>query len=742
MIPENDNGSNTISKEKMKKFGVVYTPLPIIEYILSGIECFLKTHFETFLDRSNNKSPLRNLNVYYLDPAAGNGEFPIALIKKNFKHDNECENAEIKDFVSRIYCYEVLTEHYEKLKENMRKYLKFSNQLLNVYNIDTLLNPETNPLPKAKKNNLLIILGNPPYSVSTNNTGAFIKTLIEDYKKKLISRGSKKITSLRALQDDYIKFIRYAQYTLNQKWPNPGMIAFVVNHYFLDGIIFSGMRKSLSEEFDVIYVLDLNGEQKKEIPKIYIEHGITKDENLFDIKTGFCLIFLIKLHNGAKNTNNGNCAQVYFKELYGSKQIKELYLNKGFSIEDFQRLSLNDQYIFKETEVQLVDYPEYHSFVDINDIFIKSSQGIVTAHDSLVSDYDLTRLKQKIAQFFRSNSENFDENGIIYGKGRDWDPNEARRMTNEQKAISQIIKWAYRGFDRNYLCYDLPLINSSTHRYALMKYLMPKENRHHSDNLAICMTRESYSHDWNSVLMVDIPIDNGMISGSSGSRSYVFLLRTDDINIHQKWRDLLSIHFKTQIDAEDLIFYIYAILWTPTYRKRYGSLLKKEFPKVPLLQWQGVESFFNMVNLGKELSALHCFHLSEETKKTIQRKFPVSHQENLYITLDSESIYSPKEARIYFNPSFWIDAIPEELWNFEIGGIRQLENWIKNRKYSEHPKKSHKTLPRALMMEEIQEFQTLCFIIKETIRLMKKIDDVYRKSMNIENQKDINDVNH
>jgi predicted helicase len=733
MIPEKIEAVNGFSKQIIKKFGIVYTPAPIINYILSGIEHILRTHFINLIDDEYRKNPLISPNIYYLDPAAGNGEFPVTLIKKILAEEHKYDRNIIPNFISRIYCYEILIDHVNILKKNFLELVNLPSRSLNIYNIDTLADPISNPLPKAKDNEILIIFGNPPYSVSTNNNGSFIKTLIEDFKKGVISKGSKKITSLRALQDDYVKFIRYAEYTLKQQWQNPGIIAFVVNHYFLDGIIFSGMRRMLYESFDIVYILDLNGEQKKEIPKIYIENGITKDENLFDIKTGFCIIFLIRLRRDVENSKDGNKGQVYFKELYGSKKIKETYLNEGFVIDDYQRLFINDQFIFKQMEFESDTYPEYHTFVDINDIFIKSSQGIVTAHDSLVSDYDLPRLNKKIAEFFRSNAEIFDENGITYKKGRDWSPIEARKLTTEYLAFNKIIKWAYRGLDRNYLCYDLPLINSSTHRYALMKYLMPKTGQFQSDNFAICVTRESYSHEWNSVLMVDIPIDNGMISGSSGSRTYLFLLNTDGINMHQKWLDLLSNHFKRQITAEHLFFFIYAILWTPTYRARYRSLLKKEFPKIPLSQWQHPTDFFDMSAYGRELANLHCFKDSEETKRKGLIEFPAFNKKDLHIIYDSKKGYSAKDHRIYFNSSFWIDNITDEIWNFEIGGIKQLENWIKNRTYSERPKKSHKTLPRPINESELEEFQIICFIIKETIALMKKIDILYRKNMNIEN---------
>ena len=617
--------SGKISKENMKKFGVVYTPTSIIDYILSGIDFFLNSTFIHNLEPNFSSNALINPNVYYQDPAAGNGEFPIRLIENSASDLMKLTKSDADGLFSRLYCFEILEKHFNSLKDGLNTLrndrLDQKNNTLNIFNINTLANPKQNPLPAVKSKKLLVIFGNPPYSVSTANKGATITAMIEDYKDGIEPNGTKRITSVRALQDDYVKFIRYAQFTLIDRWKNPGMIAFVVNHYFLDGIIFRGMRKKLIEDFDEIYVLDLNGEMKKEIPQSVKEKGILKDENLFNIITGFCIVFMIK-----KNVNNpsskSKLGKVYFNELYGLNQTKEEYLKQGFNPGDYELIEFDNQLCFKKREFDQKLETEYQNFVDINEIFKSSSQGIVTAHDSLVSDYDLDRLKQKISDFFKMDTESYNQNGVVYSKGRDWSPEKARQTTNKQNAISKIIRWAYRGFDRPFLCYDLPLINSSTHRYALMQYLLPSEDGINNYR-AICTTRESYAYVWNSILMVDLPVDNGMISSSSGSRSYIFPLRTKQSNIESKWIDHLSERFNANVNEEDLFYYVYAILNCPEYRMRYNDMLKREFPKIPLDHCQTYQRFKSLSDLGKQMGDLHCFQIDQSIEKNYDISFPI-----------------------------------------------------------------------------------------------------------------------
>jgi len=140
---------------------------------------------------------------------------------------------------------------------------------------------------------VMVVLGNPPYSGESQNSGKWIEKLISDYKKepsgiKLQEKNSK------WLNDDYVKFIRYGQHFIEQN--GEGILAFINNHSFLDNPTFRGMRYSLLKTFDKIYILDLHGNAKK---KETAPDG-SKDENVFDIQQGVSINIFVKLKSKGK----------------------------------------------------------------------------------------------------------------------------------------------------------------------------------------------------------------------------------------------------------------------------------------------------------------------------------------------------------------------------------------------------------------------------------------------------------
>ena len=151
------------------------------------------------------------------------------------------------------------------------------------------LSSEANEANHIKRDTpVMVVMGNPPYAVSSTNKGEWIQNLIADYKKDLNER---KIN----LDDDYIKFIRYGQHFIDKN--GSGVLAYISNNSFIDGITHRQMRKSLLESFDKIYILDLHGSAKKN--ETAVDGG--KDENVFDIQQGVSINIFVKTDKKMKN---------------------------------------------------------------------------------------------------------------------------------------------------------------------------------------------------------------------------------------------------------------------------------------------------------------------------------------------------------------------------------------------------------------------------------------------------------
>lgn len=295
-------------KEREKR-GVYYTPQPVVSYITKSIHKLLQEKFgktDGFADSS----------VLVLDPAAGTLTFPaeaIALSKEEFskKYGEGGWNSLVKDHILKnFYAFELLMAPYAighlkislllqelgyTLKEDDRFQLYLTNTL-EIEKIESqplLLAPEiSEESEKAyevkEKKPILVIFGNPPYSVSSSNiikAGSDFHKLYDSYKENV----RKEERNIQPLSDDYIKFIAFAHWKIKQT--GQGIIGMITNNSYLDGLIHRDMRKRLLDDFDEIYVLNLHGNSKR---KEKTPSG-GKDENVFDIQQGVSIVLMVKL---------------------------------------------------------------------------------------------------------------------------------------------------------------------------------------------------------------------------------------------------------------------------------------------------------------------------------------------------------------------------------------------------------------------------------------------------------------
>ena len=780
-------------KKIAKDRGIVFTPHPIINFIVRGIHHFLIKQF-------NISDGIISEKVNFLDPAAGTMGFPCEIIRlakeyyaNKYKNQpgralNEFKNWVNNSYLENTFAFEILMAPYVlgHLRTSMRleelgAKINTNNGKIKLYLFNTLMELQTtlddfdNPtfgkeiieaLNIRNNETILVVLSNPPYNVSSQNKFIWIENKInyeeKDFKDKneneilkikeiendyfwdLQREGTKKITGVKALQDDYIKFIRFAQWKIKQN--EFGIVAYITNNYYINGLVFRGMRSSLRKDFDLIYIVNLHGDARKSIPEKIREMGITRDENVFGIKTGVAIVFLIRLTNHIDKE-----CEVKYIEKWGSKIDKFEFLNKELNYLTFIDVPKRKDYEFCPDEFELRE--RYSTFIYFLDLFKQHVQGIVTAHDSFVSDVDRDNLITKIRAFF--NNEDLSQYGAVAPINRDWDPEEARNRTDLNNALNKIIVWNYRGLDRRYLCYDISLINGGTNRFQIMQFLLsPNE-----DNYTLIVNRQNRSDLASSFLISDTVFEHKCCEGASGLDSYAFPLRISDLNepddfnnpkiandsnFKEQFKTILL--YNEKITDKEFFFYIYGVLYVPIYRKRYYLGLMEDFPRIPFPE--NKEIFLKMSKLGERLAFLHLI----KDEFVDSKQFPMSSSTDYCIynvrrqDKDKErnqipETYDPKTQKIYFKKRTktqiekeqnrilldeitWIGSITQEMWDFEIGGRQQLKEWLYDRRYSKEIK--DKTIQRALTNEELDYFLKMCDAIKKTIELLLELDKTYK----------------
>ena len=277
--------------------GVYYTPEPVVKYIVRSVDHILKTRF----DRPRG---LADKDTLILDPALGTGTFlyfVIEQIKERFEGQRGLWKGYVEEhLLPRIFGFELLMAPYTVAHMNLSLQLKDAGydfkegERLGIYLTNSLeegvkekyesafggfIEEEANAAAEIKRDKpIMVVLGNPPYSGHSANKGEWIGKLVRDYYfvdgKPLGERNPK------WLQDDYVKFIRFGQWRIEQT--GEGVLAFITNHGYLDNPTFRGMRQQLLQTFSEIYILNLHGNSLK--GEVTPEGNA--DENVFDIRTG------------------------------------------------------------------------------------------------------------------------------------------------------------------------------------------------------------------------------------------------------------------------------------------------------------------------------------------------------------------------------------------------------------------------------------------------------------------------
>jgi predicted helicase len=733
-----------------KARGVWYTPTSVVDFIVRAVDEVLKDEFDLedgLIDDSKIKikiespSTLYNKNgtpkkdqtiekevhkVQILDPATGTGTFlaqTIKFIKKEFWGGSWSAYVE-NNLIPRLNGFELLMASYAMahlkldllLMETGYKPTSEQNQKrLNVYLTNSLesyhestgnlfssyLANESKQADRIKKETpVMVVMGNPPYAVSSSNKGEWIQHLIKDYKKDLNER---KIN----LDDDYIKFIRYGQHFIDKN--GEGILAYISNNSFIDGITHRQMRKSLLESFDKIYILDLHGNSKKK----EVSPDGSKDENVFDIMQGVSINIFVK-----KKTDKKKLADVYHYDLYGKRDFKYDFLDTNcLSSVEWNKLDYKEPYYFFIPK-DFKSEKEYEIGFKI-DLLMNSVSGIETKRDHFALDFNKSILEERINDFVFGNYSDVERKSKFNVKDNEWVVEKAVEILQKDKALANSFhQCLYRPFDNRWIVYSKTIL--SRDRGNLMAG-MNKENfglissRQTKENFSTLITNNVCTHKIVTVYdrsflfpLYVYPDENSLEEKRTPNLNLEIVAEIEKkLNLkftHEKEED------KTTFAPIDILDYIYAVLHSPNYREKYKEFLKIDFPRVP---YPNAENFWQLVAFGSTLRSLHLL----EDKSLDERIIDISGDGDMTITnkLNKKDFtITDDKVELRLNENISIVNIPLISWEFYIGGYQPAQKWLKDR------------VGRELTRSDLKHYNKIINTLKKTDEIMEKIDGVFK----------------
>ncbi|GAA7187770.1 DNA methyltransferase [Helicobacter pylori] len=700
--------------------GVYYTPDSVVEFIINALDSLLKTRFKDA--PLGLKSALDNENIKLLDFATGTGTFLLEAFRKALEtrktSDGGTSTKEDKyqNLLKQFYGFEYLIAPYaiahlnlsQAFKKEFKKPLK-ENDALQIILTNTLIQPseivayrglqpifekELKSAQEIKKNeNILIITGNPPYSGASSNEGLFewevkatygiepefqtieiernvkltdkIKTLLNNIQKQKESGSKNALKELKKLHskyklqkeknpkwllDDYVKFMRFAQNKIESL--GHGLFGFISNNGFLDNPTFRGLRCSLLECYDELYILNLHGNARK---KEKTPQG-AKDENVFNIMQGISINLFVKKAQATKQ-------KIHYYDVYGERAEKYAFLaqNDLNSIEWLELAPREPFYLLIPQKTPLLD--EYEQGFSVQDMFQISSVGIVTGRDRI---------------FIANNTESLKEQVLKYCN-----------EFNEQ-CIKDIH---YRPFDIRKVYYDTKKLERA--RENTFKHMLPpppptnpKTPNQTRKNVALNTPRQLKNNDksWTQCFISSCINDQGLSSGGNGAGVNYPLYQFNNPNYTEnftpEFRSFIDKHYNHSFEPLEILGYIYALLYSPNYRKRYEGFLKIDYPKI--LFTKNKDLFRVLSLLGIELIGLHVLN-QESLNYSFEKLKDATIGESCYIEVhECNPIISKKpsynEQRLYINHSAYFRGVSQEIYDYRIGGIAILDKYLTSHK--------------------------------------------------------------
>ena len=696
--------------------------------------------------------------VRILDPATGTGTFLVEVIDVIYRtlcakwqaqgHDQSRIAALWNEYVprhllTRLHGYEILMAPYaiahlkiglklyetgyrfasdERARVYLTNALDPAHEQLRLPDVDALAR-EAEAVDEAKRNGrFTVVLGNPPYSGHSANKGEWIRDLLR-------SGGAGEAESYFAvdgeplnernpkwLNDDYVKFLRFAQWTIDRA--GRGVLGFITNHSYLDNPTFRGMRESLIESFPRIFLLDLHGNAKK---KERTPDG-GKDENVFDIQQGVAVGLFVKPVERRAQRRRSLCRHA---DLWGPREPEARAAGKYAMLGDTDVASTEWNLLSPRPPLRLFVprdealYEEYEAGWKLTDIFPLHSVGIVTARDRLAIQWTEADMEQVVEDFAARTTEDARRFYNLGKDAKDWKVHWAQEdVLSETGHICPIL---YRPFDIRYTFY-------TGKSGGFICRPRPKVMRHMlaGENLGLASTRSTEIGDgWEHVFVCRSVIQHHTVSLKEVNHLFpLYTLPEEMLGDSEERQPNLAPACISQLESvvghdfhragngtaafgpADVLHYLYAVLHSPGYRRRYADFLRSDFPRVRPPGSGGL--FTDLGRLGARLVRLHLLDVRSADAAVT---FPVDGG-----TTVERVRYTPPDGsdagRVWINSAQYFTGVTPEDYGFAIGGYRPAEKWLKDRK------------GRQLSPEDIARYCTMVAAFAETRRRMGEIDAV------------------
>ena len=665
--------------------GIVYTPQPIVNFMVKSVEHIGQTMFGRSLSDSG---------VHIIDPFVGTGNFivrimqeldPIALERKYTADPPELQCNEV--MLLPYYIASLNIEHQFFTATN--RYAAFEGICL----VDTFEMAEdrqmslfvpanTARVEKQKQTPMFVVIGNPPYNMGQVNENDNNKNRkYETIDKRVAETYTKdsKATLRNKLSDPYVKAIRWGLDRIGEE----GVVAFVTNNSFLDGIAFDGMRKHLAEDCDAIYILDLGGNARKGLK--------VSDANVFGIRVGVSINLFVK-----KKDDSSETPQLFYyrtDDLWNKKQ-KFDFLNERQHIGGIEWQPIQPD--ARQTWLTEGLHAEFDAFIPMGTkdakrytsggetIFVLYSCGVVTSRDTLVYSSNLGLLQERVSTFIE-----------IYNTAVDRKRRHAPNTAVEDfiDTNDPLIKWSHR-VKQSLKNLELSNYEESHFRTALYRPFCQqyvyfnhfwnerRYQQHHifpipeneAENRQIIVSDHGFRSGFNTLMTNLIP-DLHTLAASDSFQCFPFYTYDEDgTNRRENITDWALAQFRTHykddsISKWDIFHYNYGILHHPDYRNKYQANLKRDLPHIPF-----AEDFWGFANAGARLADIHVNYESQPEYD----KLKLVQNPNVPLNWRVEKMKLAKDkTSLAYNDFLTFDCIPTKTFEYRLGTRSALE-WIIN----------------------------------------------------------------
>ena len=707
--------------------------------------------------------------VQILDPATGTGTFLVEVIDLIHKtiveewkargHGEKKIQALWNDYIPkhllpRLHGYELLMAPYAiaHLKIGLKLYetgYRFgSDERARVYLTNALEPPgdgqlkfdflpalahEAEAVNEIKrKQQFTVVIGNPPYSLMSANLEPQHRNLVAPYRfvdgAKIKERGALQLE--KNLQEDYVKFIRLAE--LVTQGAGEGVVGLITNHAYLDNPTLRGLRRSLTNTLPNLWLLDLHGNTRRKercpLPE--------PDRNVFDIQQGVAILI-------GERRSSASRLGINWGELWGSRESKyDALLSSLYSKVSVRTVDpvpplfmLIPQDSNARDELLAIGVP-------LDELFELYSTGVATARDRFIVHFSCAPLHEAVTEFVGLPIEDARQRFVLGKDTNDWKvalaQEDLRRVSLDASCEKE---YAYRPFDVRWTFYTgQPRGVLCNPRWPVMSQLLAGRN------LALCTVKSvETGHEYAHVFVTNLVTDHHSVSMKevnymfpafrfSGADAAVGIQRSMFSGCQEKAEGNISARFWSVLEenlggeftaelqnsgiggAEAVFGYVYAVLHSPSYRVRYGDLLRKEFARIPVPSDSAI--FCQLAAFGKQLVSIHLPGLPEADRFITTYAGPKNPEVGRVgwsdgtVWLDAGKTNARERHRATKPGTIGFKGVPEEVWDFHIGGYQVCYKWLKDRK------------GRTLSDEDVAHYQKIVVALNETIRLMAEIDVV------------------